>query len=126
MKYFETKTNNRHNLICTLTSAIVQTCFVKSNLVLRAILPLFRFSFIAKRWAGDEVGKKGVFRNFVKFTGKHLRQSLFFNKVAGLRPAKTLALVLSCKFYEFSKNTFYIFTYLKIISKSVQGLCFCY
>ena len=30
--------------------------------------------------------KKGVLRNFTKFTGKHLYQSLFFNKVAG-RPA---------------------------------------
>ena len=28
--------------------------------------------------------KKGVLRNFAKFTAKHLRQSLFFNKVAGL------------------------------------------
>ena len=24
--------------------------------------------------------KRGVLRNFTKFTGKHLRQSLFFNK----------------------------------------------
>ena len=31
--------------------------------------------------------KKGVLGNFAKFTGKHLCQSLFFNKVAGLRPA---------------------------------------
>ena len=31
--------------------------------------------------------KKGVLRNFTKFPGKHLCQSLFFNKVAGLRPA---------------------------------------
>ena len=31
--------------------------------------------------------KKGGLRNFTKFTGKHLCQSLFFNKVAGLRPA---------------------------------------
>ena len=31
--------------------------------------------------------KKGVFKNFTKFTGKHLCQSLFLNKVAGLRPA---------------------------------------
>ena len=30
--------------------------------------------------------KKGVLRNLTKFTGKHLHQSLFFNKVAGLRP----------------------------------------
>ena len=27
--------------------------------------------------------KKGVLANFTKFTGKHLNQSLFFNKVAG-------------------------------------------
>ena len=34
--------------------------------------------------------KKVVLRNFVKFTGKHMCQSLFFNKVAGLRPATLL------------------------------------
>ena len=28
--------------------------------------------------------KKGYLRNFTKFTGKHLCQSSFFNKVAGL------------------------------------------
>ena len=33
---------------------------------------------------------KGVPRNFAKFTEKHLCQSLFFNKVAGLRPATLL------------------------------------
>ena len=32
---------------------------------------------------------KGVLRNFAKFPRKHLCQSLFFNKVAGLRPEKT-------------------------------------
>ena len=30
--------------------------------------------------------RKGVLRNFAKFTWKHLCQSLFLNKVAGLRP----------------------------------------
>ena len=34
--------------------------------------------------------RKGLLRNFAKFTGKHLRQSLFLNKVAGLRPATLL------------------------------------
>ena len=34
--------------------------------------------------------KKSVLRNFTKFTGKHLYQRLFFNKVAGLRPANLL------------------------------------
>ena len=38
--------------------------------------------------------RKGVLRNFTKFTGKHQCQSLFFNKVTGLRP-------------EISKNTFF-------------------
>ena len=34
--------------------------------------------------------KKGVLRNFTKFTGKHLCQGLFFNKVTGLRSATLL------------------------------------
>ena len=34
--------------------------------------------------------KKGVLRNFTKFPGKQLCRSLFFNKVAGLRPATLL------------------------------------
>ena len=57
---------------------------------------------------------KGVLINFAKFTGKHLRQSLFLNKVAGLRTQacnfikkETLALVFSCEFCEIYKNTFF-------------------
>ena len=34
--------------------------------------------------------KKGVLKNFAKFIGKHLCQSVFFNEVAGLRPATLL------------------------------------
>ena len=34
--------------------------------------------------------KKDVLRNFVKFTGKHLLQSLLFNQVTGLRSATLL------------------------------------
>ena len=34
--------------------------------------------------------KKGVLRNFAKFTGKHRCQSIFFNKGAGLSPATLL------------------------------------
>ena len=44
--------------------------------------------------------KKNVLRNFAKSTGKHLCQSLSFNKVAGLP-------VFSCEFCEISKNTFF-------------------
>ena len=38
--------------------------------------------------------KKGVPMNFAKFTGKNLCQNLFFNKVAGLRPAALLKTIL--------------------------------
>ena len=53
---------------------------------------------------------KGILRNFAKFTGKHLCQSLIFNKVAGLIPVillekETLTQVFSCKVCEISKNT---------------------
>ena len=34
--------------------------------------------------------RKGVLRNFTKFIGKHLCQSLIFNKVGGLRPTALL------------------------------------
>ena len=34
--------------------------------------------------------RKGVLRNFTKFTGKHLRRSPFFNKVAGTNPVALL------------------------------------
>ena len=42
--------------------------------------------------------RKGVLRNFAKFTGKHLRQSLLFNEVAGLLPSyRNQSTVLLCK-----------------------------
>ena len=50
--------------------------------------------------------KKVSLKNFTKFTGKHLCQSLFFNKVASLRP-ETLAQVFSREFCEIFKNTFF-------------------
>ena len=43
--------------------------------------------------------KKGVLRNFAKFTGKHRCQTLFFNKVAGLIPATLLKKSLWHKFF---------------------------
>ena len=41
--------------------------------------------------------KKGVIRNFEKHSGKHLCQSLFFNKVADLRPVTLFKKRLSHK-----------------------------
>ena len=63
---------------------------------------------IQKR-SSKEFCKKGILRNFAKFTGKYLCQSLFFNKGAGLRPAtllkKTMVQVFSREFCGISKNT---------------------
>ena len=57
--------------------------------------------------------KKGVFKNFANFTRKHLCQRLFFNKVAGLRPATLLKTDLShrcfpVKFVKFLRTPFFI------------------
>ena len=56
--------------------------------------------------------KKGVLKNFTKFTWKHMCQSFYLNKAA-LRPEAcnvikklTLAQAFSCKFCEISKNRF--------------------
>ena len=55
--------------------------------------------------------KKGVLRNFAKFTGKHLSRKLFFKKVAGLAcnciKKESLTQMFSCEFCEISKNTFF-------------------
>ena len=45
--------------------------------------------------------KKGVLKNFEKFTGKHLHRSLFFNNT------DVLILMFSCEFCEIFKNAFF-------------------
>ena len=57
--------------------------------------------------------KKDVLKNFAKFTGKHLYQSFFFNKVAHLRPATLLKKRLwhrcfPVTFVKFLKTPFFI------------------
>ena len=52
--------------------------------------------------ATRRVSIKGAFRNFTKFTGKHLFQGLFLHKVACLRPQ-----VFSCEFCKIFKSTFF-------------------
>ena len=48
--------------------------------------------------------RKSVFRNFAKFTGKHLCQSLFFNKVADLNISGRLYFHCISIPYSMSKN----------------------
>ena len=56
-------------------------------------------SFSVQKQSPGRVCKKGVLRNFAKFTGKYLRQSLFFNKVADLTPAALLNKSLWHRFF---------------------------
>ena len=60
------------------------TISLLDHLVLVLILTHFRSS------RPEVFFKKGVLRNFAKFTGKHLCYRLFFNKVVGLKPATLL------------------------------------
>ena len=51
--------------------------------------------------------RKGALRNFTKFTGKHLCQALFYNKVAGSELTNLLKKRLFYyEFWEISNNTF--------------------
>ena len=50
--------------------------------------------------------REGVLRNFAKFTGKHLCQSLQAEACNFIKK-ETLAQVFSFEFCEFSKNTFF-------------------
>ena len=78
---------------------------ISSNFCKKMSLQYYRFynfpSFRSSHWRCSV--RKGVPRNFVKFTGKYLWQSLFFNKVAGWSdcfwPISSLLLKTSCLFY---------------------------
>ena len=86
---------------------------IRSKKLLKAIIKSnLDCNCISKQKQSLEVFcKKGALRNFAKFTGKHLCQSIFFNKVAGLRletlflKKDILAQVFSCEFCEISENT---------------------
>ena len=81
----------------------------------KIVLITFNFfkSFALQRNSRPEVFcEKGVLRNFARFTGKHLCQSLFFNKDEGstcnLLKKEALTLVFFREFCKISKNTFSI------------------
>ena len=125
-----------HCLDMTLAQQL-PSLWTNSNLVPRALgkqIPLYtHYHFMDCQNMKVRVGHqrcsvgKIVLRNFTKFKGKHLCQSLFFNKVARLRPAtllekiprhrcqvcsfikkETLTQVFSSDFCKISKNTFFI------------------
>ena len=103
-------------------------------------MKFLNFLKLQKQSSRGVLYKKGILRNFAKFTGKHLCQRVFFNKVAGLSPAtllrNSLARVFSCEFNEISLNTSFYrtppvaasenlahWTFLQIISYSLSIFC---
>ena len=73
------------------TLTLVRNRLEKQNTRFREAFPIEKRAAIGFRSSHQRCSmKKVVVRNFTKFTGKHMRQSLFFNKVAGLRPATLL------------------------------------
>ena len=86
------------------------------------IVILYAYNSINQWFLGSWVGRsrisplevfyrKGVLRNFAKFTGKHLWHSLLFKKVAGLSPATLLKkrlwhICFPVNFAKKFKNTF--------------------
>ena len=58
-------------------------------MLLAIIRTNFSWSFF-KNTQRDVSCKKRVFKNFAKFTGKHLYRNLFLNKVPGLQPVTSI------------------------------------
>ena len=103
--------NTRKAVYCKTMCAVSQT----QILILKPHFPKY---YVNDHWAllateafiPEVFCEKGVLENFAKFTGKHLCQSLFFNKVAGLRLAILLKKrlwhrCLPLNFCKVSKNT---------------------
>ena len=81
-----------------LSSLCFYSCFTRLSLNLDKLFPLeekldlsstrnlLPYLLDTRCWSSrpEMFCKKGFLRNFAKFTGKYLRQSLFFNKVTGL------------------------------------------
>ena len=64
--------------------------------------------------------EKGVSKDFAKFSRKHLCQSLFLNKAAGLSPATLLRKRLERRYFPVNSAK-----YLRIpFSKNTSGACF--
>ena len=113
------------------------SCLVTRNIVFLLVLLIFPFLVLVylpvelfcplvvllcpfRKQPPQVFYKKAVLKNFTKFTGKHLWQNLFFNKVAGLRPEPcnfikkgTPAQMYSCEFCE----------QLRVNASAIRSIC---
>ena len=79
----------------------------------RKIIYNFVWIYLGRSSRPDVFCKKSVLRNIAKLTGKHLWQSLFFNKVSGLCKEKDSGTGIFSEFCEISNNTFFFTEHLR-------------
>ena len=84
---------------------LVSNCHINTLIFLTSLAEVYRYLAI-----------QTLLKKYVKFTGRHLCWSVFFNKVAGIQSPvfnfliekETPAQVFSSKFFEVFKNIFFI------------------
>ena len=100
--HFQNRKFQQQNFVwCTLSILLVINWFNAAADTLIAISAISYDHLSLQTWHMQKQPPEvfcNSYRNFAKFTGKHLWQSLFLNQVAE---------VLSCEFCEISKNTFF-------------------
>ena len=69
-------------VICSL-DALKKSLKKKETRIKKALVEVLQQLATVRSSRPEVFCKKGVLKNFAKCTGKHLSQSLFFNKVAG-------------------------------------------
>ena len=73
----------------------------------RKIIYNFVWIYLGRSSRPDVFCKKSILRNIAKLTGKHLLESLSFNKVAGLCKKRDSGTGAFNEFCETSNNTFF-------------------
>ena len=85
--------NSDSSSFCVLPVLLLLSIINVSVIIYAQLCNLYSYevhTFLSGSSCPEVFCKEGGLRNFAKFTGKHLCQSLSFNKVAGLRPATFL------------------------------------
>ena len=120
------QSSNIHSVKLYIFSPILYYMYSVSSYIFSLILFMFSqliciHSYLIciqfRRSRPEVFCKKGVLRNFAKFTGKHLCQGLFLNRVAGLSPATLLKQRLCHRCFPVN--------FAKFLRTNTSGGCFC-
>ena len=98
---------NQHYVSLTVQVQPIESSHLKLMIVLDNNLLEQSFFFKYSISHLDVFCKESVLKNFPKFTGKHLRLSLFFNKDADLRQKRLCHMCITVNFANFLKAPFF-------------------